>query len=76
MSNAGTQKDGGKMINKKEILKSITALEDVKGLYSMLEQTTTDPAQKQEFKTMLGDIERHYQYLNTILISFKQAAKN
>lgn len=63
------------MINKRQIQKSITSLEDVKGLYTLLEQGTTDTAKKKELNTMLEDIERHYQYLNTILISFKQADK-
>ncbi len=64
------------MINRKQIQKSITAVEDVKGLYTQLEQGTIDPMQKQEFKTMLGEVEKHYQYLNTILISFRQADKS
>jgi bacterioferritin (cytochrome b1) len=60
------------MINKQEIQKSLTAVEDVKGLYTQLEQGTTDPAQKQAFKTMLAEVEKHYQYLNTILLSFRK----
>lgn len=60
-----------KVINEKLVQKSMTALEDVKSLYTQLEQAANDPAQKQEFKTMLEDMEKHYLYLNTILISFK-----
>lgn len=57
------------MLSKKEIQKGMTALEDVKGLYSQLEQTADDQLQKQEFKIMLQNIEQHYQYLNETLLS-------
>ncbi len=63
------------MINKKQIQESINSLEDVKGLYTLLDQATIDTEKKNEFNAMLEDIERHYQYLNTMLISFKQAEK-
>lgn len=59
------------MITKKEINKSLTAVEDIKSLYTQLEQGTFDMAQQQEFRTMLEDMEKHYLYLNSILLSFK-----
>lgn len=60
------------MLDKKQIENGITSLEDVKGLYTQLEQAASDASQQQNFKTMLGDIERHYHYLNSILLSFRQ----
>lgn len=59
------------MITKKEINKSLTAVEDIKSLYTQLEQGTFDMVQQQEFRTMLEDMEKHYLYLNSILLSFK-----
>lgn len=58
------------MVTKKEIQKSMTAVEDIKCLYTQLEEATFDTAQRQEFSAMLKDMEKHYLYLNSILINF------
>ncbi len=50
----------------------MNALEDVKGLYTMLGQATSGLEEKREYKVMLQDIEKHYQYLDSRVNSFKQ----
>jgi uncharacterized protein involved in tolerance to divalent cations len=58
--------------NEKKLKKCMNALEDVKGLYTMLGQATAGLEEKREYKVMLQDIERHYQYLDSRVNSFKQ----
>lgn len=57
------------MLNKKVLKSCIASLEDIKGLYSELEQTATDPSQKQKIQTIQTQTEQQFLYLNNLMNS-------
>jgi len=55
------------MINKKVAQNTITALEDVKGLYTQLIQSATEESQRQKLQSMMDETEKQYHSLNSML---------
>lgn len=59
------------MLNKKVLESCIISLEDIKGLYSELEQTAADPIQKQRLQTIQTETEQQFLYLNNLMNSLR-----
>lgn len=55
------------MQNKKLLKNTITSLEDLKGLYTQLEQSETDTTLKQNLQKISDELEQQYHFLNSLL---------